>query len=143
MGRNAFAVNTSAVNSINQNGVPPVYATTPPITAGWRALRHEAMIAKAGSAANLKTLDGNGFYGCSLALKGLKGEAGSTPIRHRLRSGYVSPVALARSGFTGQIKTGDVLVTAKQYWHVNHAHLQEESGENLRWVLELEESGTR
>ena len=97
---NVFAVNTSAVNSPNQNGVPFVYAPPPVITAGWRALRHEEMIRRAGVAATLKTLDGNGSYACTISLKRLKGQTGVTPLRHRLRTGYVSPVSLARASYT-------------------------------------------
>lgn len=139
--RNVIPVNTGAVNSLNQNGVAFVFPPPPVVTAGWRALRHEDMIARDGVPVTLRTLETNNSYNCILSFKRLKVVTGATPARHRLRTGYVSPVALARQLFTGTIRAGDVISTQTSNWHIEEAHLQEVAGEAVRWVLELYESG--
>ena len=129
---------------------PPVYdddTSNPPVgplvvPANWRALRHESMIEKDGRAATYYPISGGVNYGCTLAFKRLKVVTGSTPTRHRVRTGYVSPVNLERSGFLGQIHAGDVFVSGVSTWHVQESHLQEVAGVAVRWVLDLFESGS-
>lgn len=142
MGRNIFSVNTSSVNAINQIGVPVVYPVAAVVSAGWRALRHEEMIQRAKVTGSIKILATGMSFTVPVAIKRLKVVTGSTPLRHKVRVGYVSPVALARVGFTGTLRTGDTIRTGREIYHIEEAHLQEESGESLRWVLDLDESGT-
>lgn len=142
MGRNVFPINAAAVNSLNQNGVPFVFPAAPAVVAGFRALRHEALIARDGQPATLRTLEPSGAYVCIMAEKRLRNQEGSTPLRHQQKMGYISPVALARSNFTGRIRSGDTVTTEDVIWHVDEAYLQKVADERVRWVLKISESGT-
>lgn len=142
MGRNVFPINAAAVNSLNQNGVPFVFPAAPAVVAGFRALRHEELIKRDGQPATLRTLEPPGAYVCIMAEKRLRNQEGSTPLRHQQKMGYISPVALARSNFTGRIRSGDTVTTQDVIWHVDEAYLQRVAGERVRWVLKISESGT-
>lgn len=142
MGRNVFPINTAAVNSLNQNGEAFVFPAPAALVVGWRALRHEELIARDGQPATLRTLEPSAAYVCVLAEKRLRNQEGSTPLRHQQKVGYISPVALARSNFTGRIRSGDTVTTEDVIWHIDEAHLQKVKGERVRWVLKMSESGT-
>ena len=142
MGRNVFPINTAAANSLNQNGVAFVFPSGPVVVAGWRALRHEELIARDGQPATLRTLEPAGAYVCIMAEKRLRNQEGSTPLRHQQKIGYISPVSLARNNFTGRIRSGDTVTTEDVIWHVDEAYLQKVAGERVRWVLKISESGT-
>lgn len=137
MARNQFPVNTSAVNALTLIGISPDFPPPPVVTATWRQLRHEDLIARDGSAALLRPLSNAGPFNCVLAWKRLSGKTGDTPLRHKIRTGYVSPIALERAGFTGDIVSGDTIEVSSRIWHVEHAHLQEIGGVPMRWVLNL------
>lgn len=142
MGRNRFPINAAAVNSLNPNGVAFVFPATPIVSYSKRALDHEAMIALEGQTANLRTLSPIGSFFCVLAEKNLRFQDGATPLSHQKKKGYISWVALARAGFTRDIRRGDVVSTADNVWHVDEAFLQKAGGVALRWVLIMSESGT-
>ena len=139
---NEFAVNTSAVNTLTEIDSEPDYPALV-ITCGWRALRHEWLIARDGAPCHLKTLLLDRGVSVVVAFKQLKEESSSgSPQQTRRRRGYVSPCALQRAGFTGRIRRGDSVEDGDlTTWHVDAAHLQKVEGEAVRWVLDLAESG--
>lgn len=137
MARNRFPVNVASINQINPIGVPLVFPPPPVITGTWRQLRHEDLIRRDGRDALFRPLSNFGPYNCVLAFKRLRGKTGDTPLRHKIRVGYISPIALERVGFTGDIVAGDTIEVASRIWYVDHAHLQEVGGVPMRWVLDL------
>lgn len=137
MARNRFPVNTSSVNQLSPIGVALVFPPPPVIAATWRQIKHEDLIRRDGRDALFNPLSGLGPFNCILAWKRLRGKTGDTPLRHKIRFGYVSPINLARGGFNGDIVSGDTIEVGSRIWHVEHAHLQEVAGVPVRWVLEL------
>lgn len=142
MGRNTFPINAAAINALNQNGVVFAFPSAPIDEYNLRALKHEALIARDGQSASLKTMEPTRTFSCVMAEKKLRSVDGATPLSYQRKIGYVSTVALSRVGFLGKIRRGDTVSTADVVWHVEEAFIQKVAGVPVRWVLTVSESGT-